>query len=107
MTRPLLPLVRLPPHAPAEGCELGEVPVISNGFRDHVAVDDYGLVEHKGPAALIIAPHASRLGIRGSSPEDFAEHGEGFIDPVILVDLGLAIPFDAGDEQNHEDALAA
>jgi hypothetical protein len=59
------------------------------------------------PPALLISPDALGLGVGGRAAEHAPEHLERRVDPALLIDGRRAIALDAGDEEDHEDALAA
>ena len=65
------------------------------------------LIEDQNPVPFVVSPNAPCLGIGRSTPEHAAEHFQGALDPKVLVDGSLPVPFDAGDEQNDKNTFAA
>src|SRR5581483_3784487 len=100
------PLLRLAAHEAAEYAERREVLRVLDVLGTHVAVNEPGLVMNEG-AALVVAPNALGLGIRGRSAERPTEQLERSRDPLVLVDRGHSVALDARHEQDDQRALPA
>ena len=62
-------------------------------------MDNHRLVLHERAIPLLITPDALRLRVGRCSSKYTAEHLEGRVDPVLLVDRCRTIALDARNEQ--------